>query len=394
MPTDMNRRMSRPEGDGDIGRRVMIYGSTGYTGRLIARRALETGLEPILAGRRVERVRRQAESQGLLWRAIRLDSPSQIARELRDVRVVIHAAGPFTQTARPMLEACLLAGAHYLDIGGELPAFLEARRRNEDAVRRGVMIMPGAGWAVTASDCLAAHVARLAPEAKSLRIGIARSPLLSRGTARSALGLASSDVVIRRNGRLVSVPVGRLEKAFDYGEGARWSMALSWPDVLTGYHTTGVPNIEVYVDTGTLTRILAPVGARLGEALRLPIFQPLQRLSAEILPEEPSDEARMAARHVVVAEAEDVWRRCTCARLETIDGYSFTALSATEIARRVLGGDFEVGFQTPARVYGADFVLGMEGSRREDLYAGEAVRDPVGRVWASPAPGSAAARGF
>jgi hypothetical protein len=73
------------------------------------------------------------------------------------------------------------------------------------------------------------------------------------------------------------------------------------------------------------------------------------------------------AECVIVAEAADTWRRCSCARLETPDGYSFTAEAATAIAERVRRGDFLAGFQTPAKVYGADFVLRVKGVRREQL---------------------------
>jgi short subunit dehydrogenase-like uncharacterized protein len=70
---------------------------------------------------------------------------------------------------------------------------------------------------------------------------------------------------------------------------------------------------------------------------------------------------------VVVAEVEDANGRRACARLRTPEAYEFTGLSAAAIARRVLDGDVEPGFQTPARVYGRDFVLGFAGVVREDL---------------------------
>jgi short subunit dehydrogenase-like uncharacterized protein len=360
------RKAGRPGRLGTSGR-LLIYGSTGYTGRLIAQRASEAGLVPVLAGRNAEHVRQQAEFLDLPWRAVALDEPAQLAKALSGVDVVVHAAGPFAETARPMINACLGVGAHYLDIGGELPAFQEAWHEDARALESGVMIMPGAGWVVAASDCLAAHVAALVPDAKYLRLGVGRSQVLSRGTVRAALGQVSSQVMIRRNGRLASVPVGRLERSFDYGEGERWSTALSWPDVLTAHHTTGIPNIEVYVDIGAPTRILAQICAPIAEPLRLPVVQSLLRIWAGALPEGPSDAERRLTRHTIVAEVEDGWRRRSSARLKTADGYGFTAAAVTAIALRILRGDFEAGFQTPARVYGADFVLGFEGTTREDV---------------------------
>jgi len=354
----------------------MIYGSTGFTGRLIAKRAIEVGLAPVLAGRDEDRVRRQAEVLGTPWRVVSLDSIEALTEALSDIEAVVNAAGPFVVTAPPMLEACLRARTHYLDVSGELPVFREASGRDSEAARAGVMLMPGAAWSVAATDCLAAHVAGRLPGAKYLRLGMTQSRLYSRGTARSALGLMSSEVVIRRNGRLASVPVGRMERTFDFGEGERTSMALSWPDAATAYHTTGIPNIEAYMEAGAATRVLAPLTARIGEALRFPVLRSVLRLGTSALPEGPSDAARALDRAVIVAEAEDGWRRVSRARLVTTDGYDFTALAAVAIAARVIGGDFELGFQTPGRVYGADLVLGIEGTTRIDLDLGDAEKAP------------------
>jgi short subunit dehydrogenase-like uncharacterized protein len=352
---------------GNARRRLMIYGSTGFTGRLIAQRAAEIGLAPVLAGRDEDRVRRQAELLGTSWRTVSLDSIGALTEALSDIEAVVHAAGPFVDTAPPMLEACLRAETHYLDVSGELPVFREALGRDSEAVRAGVMLMPGAAWSVVATDCLAAYVAERLPRAKYLRLGMTQSPLYSRGTARSAFRLVSSEVVIRRNGRLIPVPIGRMERNFDYGEGERTSMALSWPDALSAYHTTAIPNIEAYMEVGAAARVLAPLTARIGEAFQLPILRSVLRLGAAALPEGPAEAARKLAQPVIVAEAEDAWRRVSRARLRTADGYDFTALAAVAIAERVIAGEFEPGFQTPGRVYGADFVLSIEGTTRIEL---------------------------
>src|SRR5271156_6006279 len=384
MSSDRNDRGRRTRGKAGpkprrrAPRRLMIYGSTGFTGRLIAQRAVEVGLAPVLAGRNEDRVRRQADFLGTPWRTVSLDSIEALTDALSDIGAVVHAAGPFVVTAPPMLEACLRAKTHYLDVSGELPVFREAFGRGSEALRAGgmvmpgaaragVMLMPGAAWSVVATDCLAAHVAARLPGAKYLRLGMTQSRLYSRGTARSALGLMSSEVVIRRNGRLTPVPIGRMERDFDFGEGERTSMALSWPDALSAYHTTGIPNIEAYMQVGAAARVLAPLTARIGEAFQLPVLRPLLRLGAAVLPEGPAEAARKLAQPVIVAEAEDAWRRVSRARLRTADGYDFTALAAVAIAERVIGGDFEPGYQTPARVYGADFVLSIEGTTRIDL---------------------------
>ena len=169
MSSDRNDRGRRTQGKAgpkprrSARRRLMIYGSTGFTGRLIAQRAVEVGLAPVLAGRDEDRVRLQAEFLGTSWRTVSLDSIEALTEALSDIEAVVHAAGPFVATLPPMLEACLRAKTHYLDVSGELPVFREAFGRDSEAVRAGVMLMPGAAWSVVATDCLAAHVAARLP---------------------------------------------------------------------------------------------------------------------------------------------------------------------------------------------------------------------------------------
>jgi short subunit dehydrogenase-like uncharacterized protein len=205
------------------------------------------------------------------------------------------------------------------------------------------------------------------PEARYLRLALSRTDLVSHGSYTTMLGLVRERVSIRREGRMCAVPVGQLERGFDYGEGERVSTAVSWADVFTAYHTTGVSNIEVYVEADAWKRWFYQSAAYFATPLNLRPVQKLLELGARAWPEGPSAEQRAAAPRVIVAEAEDRYRRCVRARLHTPDGYSFTPLSALAIAQRVLAGEFRAGFQTPAGVYGADFVLSLRGVRRENV---------------------------
>lgn len=347
--------------------RLLIYGASGYTGRLLAARACRRGLNAVLAGRTRSRLEAVAQATALPYRVFGLEDPTKLDAALFDVEVVLNAAGPFAATARPVVEACLRTGKHYLDVSGELPTFQRLHGYDEPARAAGVMVMPGVGFVVAASDCLAAHVAACMPQARYLRLALSRTGLVSRGSYTTMLGLVREGVSIRREGRLCAVPVGKLERGFDYGEGERVSTAVSWADVFTAYHTTGIAHIEVYMEADTWTRWLYELAACFAEPLRLTPLQKLLELQARAWPEGPSEGRRAAAPRVIVAEAEDRFRRRARALLHTPDGYSFTPLSALAIAERVLAGDFRAGFQTPAGVYGADFVLVLEGVRREDV---------------------------
>jgi short subunit dehydrogenase-like uncharacterized protein len=345
--------------------RVLIYGATGFTGRLIAGQLRHSRL--VVAGRTPHRVQALAEDLGVTSRVIALDEPETLDEALDDVEVVINAASPFALTAPRLIVSCLRTKTHYLDITGELGVFRSAFGYDDAARKRGIMIMPGVGLGIVASDCLAMHVAGLLANAKYLRIALLRPNSFSRGTFRSALGLASSRVNIRRNGRLMSLAVGRLQRAFDFGGGERESVAVSWPDVFTAYHSTGIRNIEAYFEAGFASRALYHLSVGIAEAMQLAPAKTLIDVFTSAWPEGPSEVRRRAEKCVIVAEAEDSWRQVRGARLTTPDGYSFTAEAASAIALRVMRGDFLSGFQTPARVYGADLVLKFKGTHREEL---------------------------
>lgn len=348
-------------------RRVLIYGATGYTGRLIAGQLRHSHCHLVIAGRTPHRVRALAEELGVAGRAVALDEVEALDEAFDDVDVVINAASPFALTAPRLIESCLRTKTHYLDITGELGVFRNAFGYDEAARKRGIMIMPGAGLGIAASDCLALHVAGLVPNAKYLRIALLRPNSFSRGTFRSALGLANSRVSIRRNGRLMSLPVGRLQRAFDFGDGQKQSVAVSWADVFTAYHSTGIRNIEAYFEADFASRALYHLSAGVADTMQLTPVQALIEAIAGAWPEGPPEVQRRTEKCVIVAEAEDSWRQVRGARLTTPDGYSFTAEAASAIALRIMRGDFLSGFQTPARVYGADLVLDFKGTHRKEL---------------------------
>ena len=148
---------------------ILIYGATGYTGRLIAKAASDKGARPILAGRNLDKVKRVAEPLGLSARTFDLGDPARIDAAVKDVSVVLCAAGPFSATSRPVADACLRNRVHYLDITGEIDVFEALAARDAEAQARGVVLLPGVGFDVVPSDCLAAHLKRRLPDANDLR---------------------------------------------------------------------------------------------------------------------------------------------------------------------------------------------------------------------------------
>ena len=121
---------------------VLIYGAAGYTGSLIAREAVRRAIRPILAGRNAETLVPFASELGLEYRVFSLDSAAGITDGIRSVHTVLNCAGPFSQTARPMVDSCLKVSAHYLDITGEAAVFETLAARDAEARAAGIVLSP------------------------------------------------------------------------------------------------------------------------------------------------------------------------------------------------------------------------------------------------------------
>jgi saccharopine dehydrogenase (NAD+, L-lysine-forming) len=128
----------------------LIYGANGYTGELAARLARGLGHRPVLAGRSADSVCALSEELGLERRLFTLAEPERIDEALAGMSLVLHCAGPFSRTSKPMADACLRTRTHYLDVTGEVDVFEALAARDAEARASGVMLLPGcprpAGW--------------------------------------------------------------------------------------------------------------------------------------------------------------------------------------------------------------------------------------------------------
>jgi short subunit dehydrogenase-like uncharacterized protein len=345
--------------------RLLIYGATGYTGKLFARHAAERGLAPILAGRNPEKLKAVAGPLGLEMRVAALDDSRGLRGILAGVGCVLHAAGPFSATAAPMLDACFDARAHYLDVTGEIGVFELCESLGAKAREAGLMLMPGVGFDVVPSDCLAAHVAARVPEPHTLRIAIDALGTPTRGTAKTSVEMLGAGCLVRRAGQIVALPAGSLQRDFDFGFGPTRCVAAPLGDLVTAWHSTRAEDVEIYLRGGLGMRAMLRASAPLGPLLRARAVQRGLKRLLDAAPEGPSDRERTSQRGHLVAEAIGANGETARARLDTPSGYQLTMLAGVEIARRTLAGEAKPGYQTPATAFGADFVLGLDCVRTD-----------------------------
>lgn len=408
----------------------LLYGAYGFTGRLLAAEAVRRGHRPILAGRRLEALEdvarelegldlgldRGDEGQGLgrsdqeqglgrndqerglghgdrefglghgdrelglgrgdlklPRRSFPLDDPERLRKELAGVDAVLHAAGPFIHTGRPMMEACIDVGAHYLDITGEVPVFESAFELAERAREAGVVLMPGVGMDVIPTDGAAAMLARALPSATRLELALHSPGRPSGGTLQTILEGLPRGLLVRRDGRLVQARPGAPEfrRWIDLGPeltdgpmagkmGGRRSVApYTWGDLSTAYRTTGIHDITCYSSTPrTQVRLLPFVLPVLKTLLSIGPVRRFARRRVARGPAGPSEQARREGRTRVWGHAEDDQGREADTILEFPESYRFTALAGVRAMEAVLAlPEEEVGTLTPAGTFGVDWVL-------------------------------------
>lgn len=340
----------------------LLYGANGYTGELIAREAVRRGMKPVLAGRSAAKIGRLAAELGCASAVFDLEDHTSLVRTLANVQAVLHCAGPFSTTARSMMQACLASHVHYLDITGEIEVFELAHSVHEKAQRAGIVLCPGVGFDVVPTDCLALRLKQALPDATHLALGFDSRSGFSKGTAKTAVESAGVGSRLRRDGRIIQVPLASQIRQIDFGNGERVAVGIPWGDVSTAYYSTGIPNIEVF--TASSPKAIAQLrrAHMLRSLLRTRIVQALMKRSIERRLQPPNQAQRDSNPSFVWGEVHNAAGRRITARVVTANGYALTIASSLGIMAHVLETPCSAGYATPGMLVGADFVSTLPGS--------------------------------
>jgi saccharopine dehydrogenase (NAD+, L-lysine-forming) len=337
----------------------MLYGAYGYTGRLVADVALARGERPVLAGRDGKALGQMAAKLGLEHRVVGLDDPDALAGALDGIDAVAHCAGPFSATAAPMVEACLAGRTHYLDITGEIDVFEAILARGEEAAGAGVVLLPGAGFDVVPSDCLAGLLARALPTANRLELALRMDGGVSPGTAMTAMEALGAADRCRVGGQIEPVPTDRRRRQVKFADGKATVTAISWGDVSTAFHTTGIPDIVVYAALPLTAQLVSSVAGMSGSKGQRSVVQRALRSVAGRLPG-PSAKIRARSPGQLWGRAIDPSGAKVTGTVTTPNGYDLTADSVVRVVQRLAAGSVPTGAHTPSRALGADFVRELD----------------------------------
>lgn len=345
----------------------MVYGSYGYTGQLIVNECKSKQLDVVLAGRDENKLKLQSKQSGYPFQRVDIDDAIALTKLIAPAALVIHCGGPFQFTAHRMAAACLATQTHYTDITGESEVFESLALLDAQAKAAGITILPGTGFDVVPSDCLAFHLKNRLPTATHLQLAFTMSKGgLSRGTSKTMVEGLGNGGMIRKEGKLTSIALGEKIMEVDFGAFKTKALCIPWGDISTAWRSTGIPNIEVY--NGTTDKIIR--SARISRYFNWLLRKRwVKNLLLKQIDKKtgPSEERRAAGKSFLWGKVWDADGKNDESRLETLDGYTLTAKTSVLIAEKILRGDFKSGYQTPAMAYGADLILEMDGTKRFDL---------------------------
>lgn len=346
----------------------LLYGANGYTGRLIARYAAQYNLQPVLAGRSSAPLEAMAKDLNLSYRVIDLDDEQTLTAVLKEVKLVLHAAGPFEYTAKQMADACFKTGTHYLDINGDIAVFEMLKKYNQQAIDAGIMIMPGVGFDVVPTDCIALQLKNKLPDAVKLELAFATlGGSLSHGTATTIASKMGEGGAVRKDGKIIRVPLGAKAMMVNFFSGHNqkekplFVMNIPWGDISTAHFTTGIPDIETFTSISKKTYYLLKGQFLFNWLLRRKFVRRMLKNKINKLPAGPSDLQREKAAGLVWGRATNAAGKQVTAMLCGPEGYTITTHASLIIIQKVLQGNFKRGYQTPAKVYGENLIAEVPG---------------------------------
>lgn len=337
--------------------KIILYGANGYTAKLILGELLKRGIEPEIAGRNSYAINTVAAKYNLITQIFSLKDYPVVLDNLKDTHTLFNCAGPFSETAEILMDACLETKTNYLDITGEIKIFEEAWKRNEKAIEAGITILPGIGFDVITTDCISKRLKEEMPDAVSLKLGIAtKKSKISCGTLIVAINQFGENSIVREKGKLVPIYWGSRTMVIDFGLFKSEAIAVQWGDVSNAFYSTGIPNIKVYLSLPSVLIKLMKNSKYFKKFVGSEFTKQnlIKFVSRNITG--PNEKQRSKAGLFIRGEVENIKGEKLEQVYEFPDGYALTSKCAAEIVARILKNEVKPGTQTPSLAFGSNFM--------------------------------------
>jgi short subunit dehydrogenase-like uncharacterized protein len=337
--------------------KLMVYGANGYSAQLIIEELMERGVKPVLAGRDANSISKVAGKFSCEYKIFDLIDDANAKNSLEEIHTVINCAGPFKYTAKDLIDYCLATKTNYVDITGEIPAFVYAFGSCRTAEETGIVILPGAGFDVIPTDCLAKRLSELMPDANHLQLGfLNRNGGISRGTTLTSLEFINGKGKVRRNGKVIDSPLGEFSVEIKRENFELYGVSIPWGDVFTSYISTGISNIEVYMG---LPKLLFTFRKPLLSLLKVFSIDIIKRIAALYVKRNftgPDIEMRNSTETYIWGKVENESGDSIEQIYKVMEGYNLTARGAAESAIRIMREEVKPGTHTPSLAFGSNFL--------------------------------------
>ncbi|MFT7592622.1 MAG: short subunit dehydrogenase-like uncharacterized protein [bacterium] len=343
----------------------IIYGAYGYTGKLIVAEAVKKGWKPMVAGRNEALVKSLAEEFNLPYACFDFDDQRAWDEVLTQHKLLLNCAGPFSHTIKEVLPACVRNKVHYTDITGEIEVFEYVQSHHNDAIEAEIVMMPGVGFDVVPTDCLAKYLHEQLPTATHLELAFETNSGLSRGTALSVLNRFHKGSAIRENGVVKSVPAAQMNKTIHFNGKPKNVVGIAWGDVFTAFYSTGIPNIEVFTAMPEKTMNAMRRASKFGWFIKSKL---VQRIGGNIIRKKvigPNSEKRERLNANLWGRVSDESGKEVEAQMTTPESYKLTAITAVLCVDKILKGEAKSGYNTPAGAFGSGLIMEVDGVQRK-----------------------------
>ncbi|MFT4624917.1 MAG: short subunit dehydrogenase-like uncharacterized protein [Myxococcota bacterium] len=361
---------------------LVVFGATGFTGRLVAEYLSSHAPERLrwaVAGRdpqRLESLRRGLAAEPEI-RVADVSDPASLERLAAETRVLVTTVGPYMQFGEPVVAACAAAGTHYLDITGE-PAFVSRSIAAYDAIAResGAVIVHCCGFDSIPADLGALFTVHQlpGPGPKTVHGLVQASGSPSGGTWASLLEAMGAPgrpprKASERSGPRTHTPAVRWEPELN-----RWAVKLPVIDPVI-VRRTARARVELYGEGFTYHHLLAVRGLRhlaglgvgvgvLGAAAKVPAAR---RWLKQLRPAGtgPDAEVRSTGWFRLTFVGRSPTHRVVCEVSGGDPGYTETSRMLSECALLLALGEAPAGgVQTPGVAFG---MAGVERLQRAGI---------------------------